>query len=332
MKRTESALLLTVLLVALLSLSPGLILAATEGSSTGSFTTSNVAPVVNSVQLYDTGDSTTDSMTPLTQYYVKVNVTDNNTLNDVGTVTATVYFDTGGSYSEGECGTSGDTQDIAILTWENGSGFSIDPSASTTWAIVSGSCSAPTLTNSSGDFEFHFKPGKVARENTGADKWHIEAKAVDDDAATDKGADQNNDVNWYGEISSVTASVGFGTVSLGCSGSQSATAVSANYISNGAYDEQIKSGSWSGTNPLTLDTADTNPGSGELALKADDDATVADSVQVTGSYVTIDDAGTITTESGDTQANNNLWLWLGSAGIVDDEYTATLYYQIANGS
>jgi len=320
-----------VFLLVVLSLSPGLILAATEGSSTGSFTSSNVAPVVNTVQLYDTGDSTTDSMTPLTQYYVKVNITDNNTLNDVGTVTATVYFDSGGAYSAGECGSSGDTQDIAILTWVNGSGFSIDPSASTTWAIVSGSCSAPTLTNSSGDFEFHFKPGKVARENTGADKWHIEAEA-NDGTATDKGADQNNDMNWYGEISSVTASVGFGTVPLGCSGSQSSSGVSATYISNGAYDEQIKSGSWSGSNPLILYTSGTGPGTGQLALKADDDATVAGSVQVTGSYVTIDDTGTITTESGDTQANNNLWLWLGSAGILDEEYTATLYYQIANGS
>ena len=297
----------------------------------------NNAPSVNSPVLWDTevSPSQVSAMSPQVEYNVKVGVTDNDNLSDLSTVKVTIFYDSDGSYSAGDVPSSGNTQTAAILTWTNGGGWSIDPSASTTWTIESSNCVAPTLTNTTGTFEFHFKPGKVASETTGSAKWHIYAKA-DDGTDTGDNHQDNRDMNWYGEISGITSSLDFGAVALGCS-AQSSSAISAKYISNGAYDEQVKSsGTWLGqtsSTALDLHTSDTNPGIGQFSLKADDDATQADSVQVlSASYVTIDDTGTQTGESGDTVSTNHCWLWLGGLGIPDEEYQGTIYFQIGDGA
>jgi len=300
------------------------------------YTPSNNAPSVSSVALWDTeaSPSAATDMTPQVEYNVKVGVTDNDNLSDLSTVKATIFYDSDGSYSAGDVPSSGNTQTAAILTWTNGGGWSIDPSASTTWTIESGNCVAPTLTNTTGTFEFHFKPGKVATETSGSAKWHIYAKA-DDGTDTGDNHQDNRGMNWYGEISGITSSLDFGTVALGSAATISGT-VSATYISNGAYDEQVKSGTWSGQTfgtTLDLHTSDTNPGTGQFSLKADDDATQVDSVQVlSASYVTIDDTGAQTGESGDTVSTNHCWLWLGSLGIPDEEYQGTIYFQIGDGA
>jgi hypothetical protein len=79
-----------------------------------------------------------------------------------------------------------------------------------------------------------------------------------------------------------------------------------------------------------LNTAGT-PGIGEFSLKADDDATTAGYVQVlSATYVDIATDESLTTESGDTTADNTLWLSLGSSGIPVGAYTGTVYYKIAN--
>lgn len=306
-------------------------------TTTGSFTPANVSPTVDSVQLWSTvgTPAETTTMTPLEEYNIKVDVTDNNTLNDLTTVKTTVYYDADGTYDAGDRPGSGNTQTGAILTWTNGGSpaWTIDPSASTTWVVNSGSSSAPTLTDSTGTFEFYFTPSKVASESLEPDEWHI--YAVANDGTTGDGYQEDREMNWYGEIS-VSGTTSFGTVSLGTSGSPSG-AVSTTYISNGAYDEQVKSDTgWVGltsSGTISLYTSGTNPGSAQFALKADDDATLADAVQVTSaSYATIDDSGTQTAESGDTQANNHLWLWLGSADIPDEEYQGSVYLKINDGS
>ncbi len=296
--------------------------------------TAQYSPTVNSVSLWDTTPAEVTTMTPQVEYNVKVNITDNDTLNDLSTVKVTLYYDSDGNYSAGEVPTSGNTQTCAILTWTNGSGWSIDPSAGTTWVLVSGSCVAPTLTDTTGTFEFHFKPGKVATETTGSARWHIYAKATDSTARTGDNYRAGLNMNWYGEITGVSASVNFGTVALGSTDVISGT-VSATYISNGAYDEQVKSSAtWVGQTSgavLTLNTSG-SPGAGEIALKADDDSTLEGAAQVlSASYVTMDDTGTQTSESGDT-VPNHLWLALGSSGIPAEEYQGTIYYRIADGS
>lgn len=220
---------------------PGAILAAVEGASTGTFTVSNDAPVVSSVALWSTGGTAADtsSMTPQVQYNVKVAVTDNNSLNDLSTLKVYLYYDADGTYNAGDRPGTGNTQSCAILNWANSGSWSIDPSASTTWSIVSGSCSQPSLASSSGTFEFNFIPGKVAAESPGAGEWHVYAVA-DDGTTTGDNYQENREMDWYGEISSLSGTTSFGTVDLGCTGSPSG-AVSAVYIANGAYDEQVRS-------------------------------------------------------------------------------------------
>ncbi|NQT71631.1 MAG: hypothetical protein HQ553_02530 [Chloroflexi bacterium] len=307
-------------------------------TSTISFTPANEAPTVDAPLIWTTTGTiaSTNSMIPQVQYNAKVPVTDNNSLDDLSDVELTLFYDSDGSYAAEDVPGSGNTQTAAILTWTNGGSptWSIDPSSSTTWSVVSGSCSAPSLTGTTGNFEFHFKPGKVATENAGSAKWHAFAEA-DDGITTASNYSANRDMNWYGETASIT-DTSFGTVSLGTSGSPS-TAFSVTYISNGAYVEQVKSdANWVGqtsSGTISLYASGTNPGNAQFALQADDDDTLADAVQVlSASYTTIDDTGTQTTESGDAQANNNLWLWLGSADIPDEEYQGSVYLKIADGS
>ena len=154
MKKTNVTMSVIVIVLLLATALPGVVLAAVEGTSTGSFTASNATPSVTSVALWTTGGgaAATDTMTPLVQYNVKVAVTDNNTLDDLSTVTVYLYHDADGTYDTGDRPGAGNTQTCAILTW----------------AIVSGSYTAPTLTISSGTYEFNFTPGKVSTETPGA--------------------------------------------------------------------------------------------------------------------------------------------------------------------
>jgi hypothetical protein len=319
-------------LVLLVGLVPVVAFADTEGQSTGSFTTQNVAPTVDSVVLYTTGGSpvTTTAMSPLVEYNVKVGVTDANTLNDLDTVVVTIYYDSDGVYDEADVPSTGNTQTVAILTCDVGVSpvWSIDPTGGgTTWSQQTSVQPTP-LTATTGTFEFHFTPGKVATEATG--KWYIYAKATD--KATDTGDSHQDtlDMNWYGQIA-VSGSVEFGAVALDCDDVAS-SAVSATYICNGDYSEQVKTTSpWTALDgSVALNTAGT-PGAGEFSLKADDGTTLAEAVQIlSADYVDIATDAGLTLEAGDTTADNTLWLSLGSSGIPRGTYTGTVYYQIAN--
>ncbi|NQT71633.1 MAG: DUF2341 domain-containing protein [Chloroflexi bacterium] len=288
--------------------------------------------VLNSVVLWDTGATPSEatSITPQVEYNTRVRITKNDgTLNDLSTVKATLFYDSDGSYAVEDVPGSGNTQTAAILAWTNGGSpvWSINPDTSTTWSINSGSCSAPSLSSTEGTFQFYFTPGKVASETTGSAKWHIYG-AANSGTLTANNYQDNLDMNWYGEINSITSSFGFGSVSLGDTDIVSTSAVSATYISNGAYDEQVKSdASWIGqltSTALSLGT--------EFSLKADDDNTVADAVSVaSASYTSIDTSGTQTAEAGVTQANNYLWLTTDS-GIPADEFQGSVYFGIGDGS
>ena len=243
----------------------------------------------------------------------------------------TIFYDADGTYAAEDVPGSGNVQTAAILTLTVGAtpSWQIDAIAGGgSWTIESGNCVQPTLSNTTGDFWFHFKAGKVATETSGSGKWHIYAEATDDSSDSADNHQDNRTMNWYGEITVNTASVNFGSVDLGSDFSaNSQTGISVTYICNGNYNQQVKSdGSWSGGGTsLTLNGA--GPGEGEFSLKADDTATLGSAVLVSTSYVTIG-SGTQTGEAGNTESANALWLKMGASGIPVVTYSGTIYYQI----
>jgi hypothetical protein len=286
--------------------------------------TPSTLPTVNSVTLADT------SMNPQTEHTVTINVSDVGGKADLDTLVLKVYYDSnGGTPTDAEAeGQTANTQNCAIITWTQSSDtFAIEPSSSTTWSL--GDCSSPA--SLPGDFTFVFTPGKVATETTGGAVWQIWAKATDDASQTDTNYDASPPtMNWYGEITVNTSSVNWGTVDLGSDfNANPQTGISVTYISNGNYNQQVKSdGSWSGSGvSITLDAAGI-PGVKEFSMKADDTAVLGSAVLVSTSYVTVD-SGNQTGEAGNTESANTLWLKMGASGIPAVTYNGTIYYQIA---
>jgi len=338
MIRARTLISIAVALALVLALMPTMALADTGGSTGGSFTAGADDPTVDAVGIY-TADhlSTVTSMGPQTEYAVKVTVSDANSLDNLNTVKVTIFYDADGDDDFSDVPVSGDTQTCAILTWTNPATWAIDPDTDTSWSIEDGNCEAPTLTGGSGDFWFHFKPGKVATE---ALDW--DAYAVADDGGGTPGTRYDStgyDMNWYGEITVTTDNVVWGSVSPGLDfgdvGSDQ-TVTSVKYIANGAYDEEVAAtDTWTGASGnATLDATGTCDDANEFSLKADDTATLGSAVPVTASpsYVAIDvtdDLGT--PEAGTDVDTNTLWLKL-AATFVGDTYSGTIYYKIANGS
>jgi len=303
---------------------------------------SNNPPSITYVKLYNSGGSAeVTDMTPQLAYDVKVKVTDADGKADLTTIVVKIWYDANGSTpTEGEfTAAAANTQNCAIITWtETGGTFAIQPAASTTWAL--GSCIAPA--DLTGDFEFKFTVGKVATETTGSANWQIAAKVTDDSSQTAFGYDADtgtNDMNWYGAIDVPTATVNWGTVNPGMDfaeggSSEEALGVTINYISNGAYDEKVKSGTtWAGapSGTATLAIDGTPEAAQEFALKADDTGTLASAVVVDATGVAIDESGTQTAEAGDSAADNALWLKLAST-FTKATYSGTITYIIAHGS
>lgn len=330
MLRIRSIVAIVAAVALLVAMLPTIVLAAEDDSITGEFTLGNDAPSVDSVGIYQSDNSTAaTSMTPQTEYIVKVAVTDTNTLDDLDWVKVSIFYDADGDDDFSDI-PADNTTVAATLTCTVGAtpAWSINPSSSTTWDIVEASCEQPTLTGSSGTFCFRFTPGKVATE---ALDWDAYAQVQDDSALSDTSYDGSDyDMNWYGEIAT-SASVDWGTVSAGSDFSANKqTGVSVNYIANGAYDEQVAASTPWGAATLEITGS---PDSNEFSLRANDvdSETGWQLVATTAAYATIDDTGAQTTESGDTVGANTLWLKLGSP-FTDATYSGTIYYRIANGS
>lgn len=270
------------------------------------------------------------SMTPQEQWTnITVPVTDSDTLADVNEVYVEVFYDSAGNDPTAP-GTA-DVQTCAILTWTRGGSpeWDIAPT-STTWAINAAGCSNGTDSLTTDNWVFSFKVGKVATQSSpGSDDWDIYAKATDSIGQTGDNYLRDVEMNWYGEITVETSTVSWGIVSPGCS-NETSPVVNITYICNGNYAEQIKtSQNWTSVSGnVTLNTTG-SPGTGEFSLKADDDDTLADAVQVLSASYTTFDTGTQTTEAGNAENNNHLWLSLGSSGITYDTYSGTLYFSIA---
>lgn len=319
----------TVMATVLAMMVPGAASAATEGTTGGSFTTndSSSAPLINSVGLYTTANVSTTSMDPTVEYFIKVSVTDNQTLEHLTSVAVTIWYDADGDHTP--VPTTVDNETCAIITWTPTNTWTLTSmGAGSSWSVHDGD--TPTLVaQNTGTFTFHFVPGKVATENAAPADWDIYAEATDAASGTDDESLTGLSMNWYGEITDVSASVDFGSVSLGAE--DMSGALNAKYISNGNYSEQARTDSqWtSGSYNVNLETL-TTPDDGEFTLWVNDEADTAGEYQLTASYIDIDADEIITTEDGVTNANIHLWLTLGSSGIVSGTYTGNIYFAISN--
>jgi hypothetical protein len=308
---------------------------AAEGTATGSFAVGNAPPNMQAVELY-TYPNLTDvvtAITPQVEYYLKVRIHDGNGVDNIVNVTAKIYYDSAGSNPSESGFTTGNTQNVSILTW-NSTGWFIDAGSGTSWAIISGNCTKPT-TGNTGDWKFAFKPGKVATESTVGD-WDLHGRGTDNASATDGMYCYNKTMNWYGEINLITTTIGFGTVAAGSNfdaAGNNVTDINATYIANGDYDEKVAASSpWTGPPNATLNVTEGTLDVNEFALKANDSNVLATAVLVTISptYNTTANTGTQTIESGDNVNTNTQWIKL-AATFGEATYNGTLYYQIANG-
>ncbi len=151
------------------------------------------------------------SMTPQSQAWVNVTITDNNKLSDLSTVETVLFYDADGSYTDPGASPTPDTQTLAIMTWyASNDTFVIQPGSPSTWSIDNATSTHPALTESTGDWKFSFQPGKVATETTG--KWFARVNATD--SASEVGSNHTttgSDMQWYGEITVETSTVSWGT-------------------------------------------------------------------------------------------------------------------------
>jgi hypothetical protein len=337
-RRFFALLLIAAMLIAMIPIGvavfpSGVLAAATENATVGgSFQTNDndttSTPTV-SVALYTTDNVATNTMDPTVESWIKVDVTDNQTLEHLTSIVVTMYYDADGAYNADHRPSSADNQTCAILTWTAPNTFSLAGSMSGGTWVLDGV--TPTLVAmNTGTFVFHVTPGEVAQESASLPpEWDIYAIATDAAALTGDGYQAGREMTWRGDISGVTGTVSFGQVSLGQE-KQSLASISAKYICNGNYSEQIRTvNQWiNGTYHVTLNEAG-SPADAEFSLKADDDGTPS-LVQVTTSYADLDGDETITPEGGKTQPDNTLWLKLGPSGVPAGTYIGNIYFKINN--
>ena len=329
----KSRLPIIVAVVMLLSLLPAQVAYAdTEGGVSGSFQTGNVAPTVGTI-------IAPASMTPQAEWTtITVPVTDSNTLADVNEVKVKLFHDTV-SGDPDESGYTADGVNCAVLTWtRSGSLWAIGQGTCTTWDIDEAGCEAGTDAETTDNWVFSFKVGKVATESPGTtdDDWDIYVKATD--AAPESGYAylRDKEMNWYGGISTPNpATAEWGTVTPGldfAEDTQEKGPISIIYIANGDYDQKVKTtNTWTGdpSGTATLDPSGNCINANQFALKADDAITITNAVLVDTSGISIDNSGTQTGETGDTEANNTLWLKLASV-FSHATYSGTITFTIEN--
>lgn len=310
------------------------VMAAENQTATGSFTVATAVPTVET-------PSVTSPMTPQAQAWVNVTVTDNNLLSDLANVTTVLFYDADGSYTNPGASPAPDTQTLAIMTWyASNDTFTIQSGSPSSWSVNNTTSTHDALTGTTGDWKFSFQPGKVATETATPAKWFARVTAIDKESAS--GSNNNSatgsTMNFYGEIIVNTATVDFGTVTLGSAFADNAEIADVANIANDNYTENAKTdngttgvGHWDNTTAITiaLNTTGT-PGDGEFSLAVDDSITLASSVNMTTDYQAINSAGVLTSEDGYPAGDHGLWLAMGPAGIEAATYNGTIYFQIAN--
>jgi parallel beta-helix repeat protein len=258
------------------------------------------------------------------------------TLADLSDVTFKLWYDSDSStFAAGEFDAAvANTQTCAVITW-NGSVFSLSAGSPTTWSL--GSCTAPTLGSTSGDFVLKFTPGKVATATTAGNIWQLAATAT---SIYGTGFDYDAggaDMNWYGQIILSSAStVDWGVVPLGLdfedTGASQPVGTVITIISNGYSVLKVKSGAtWEGnSNTAILDATGSCVTAQYFALKA-----AANGALPTGSNGLLNTSGVIIaaymssfSESGLSYDSATLWLKLASA-FNEDIYTGTITFIVS---
>jgi len=306
-------------------------MADTEGTSTGSFNLGNAAPQVTAVALYESNESTSASqMTPPTEYAVKIDVSDSNTLKDIDEIKVVIKKD---GYSG-----SDDVHSQATYKWTPSGNWELVGPSGTNWSLETSS-EPDDLTATVDTWWLHFKPSKVATEAN----WDIEVTVNDNSSATGTNSTQNIPMLLYVEISAIDTSYTFGNVNLGTTENKITDPNDGNIgvtaIANGAYKLESKtSTTWTGQNTNDVATVDPSTGTlgaGEIRLidNAANSYSGGSKVQ-TDEYKPIAGYSTLsgpTTESG---ASHDIYQWLdvASEGLLPDTYQGTYYVQIADAA
>ncbi len=326
---------LSLLLVSMPSLA---VFAAESGSSSGSFTVGGNVPQVTAFQTYSDADCLTEAsnFTPQLTYYAKVSVSDANTVNDIQVVTVKIYYDDDVSSPVDESTiVAGAAQTAAILTWTKATGlWTIDAGTPTTWTVESASCVIPAdMGETTGDWIFAFKVGKVATESLGDAGWEMHARVTDSTFYTHGMYLMGKQVLWYGQITVSTANVDFGVVNTNTGFADNVnevTGITLTAISNGDFWGQAKSSAtWAGvTHNADFDNAGICANANEFSLKVWCEDVFASAVQVTTTGANII-AMTQTTETGMQRTSITLWLKLALVFPIDT-YSGTIYFMVAN--
>jgi hypothetical protein len=327
---------LMVLVMTLVFFPATAIFAETSGDSSGSFSVGSVAPSVSALQVYSDASCNTiaSAMTPQVLYYVKVSVSDANTLNAIKEVKLKVYYDPGATHPLETTKTTGHEQTAAIFTWTKiGNAWTVNAGAGSTWVADSAHSVIPTMTASSGDWIFAIKLGKVATETTGDNVWDLHARATDN-------ADYYNGiycydklVNWYGESTILAGDINFGEVELGsgfAANVNKVTGISVKFVTNGDYSSIVKSSStWQGiTNTANLDSSGVCANTNEFSIRGYPSDVFGSSYLLNSTGVNCRD-GVQTFEAGESITSGTFWLRIASIFAVD-LYNGTITYTIVN--
>ena len=302
-------------------------MAGTEGSSTGSFNLGNAAPSVT-VALYESNESDpANEMTPPTEYAVRIDVSDSNTLNDIDEITVVIKKD---GYSGND-----DVHNQSTYKWTPSGNWELVGPTDTGWSLETNKTPGD-LTVTSDTWWLHFKPSKVATEAN----WSINV-TVNDGTATDTGSLQGIPMQLYIEISAINASYSFKGVNLNTTANPIKDPGDGNIqvtaIANGAYKLQSKTNTtWTGQN--TSDVATVNSSSGTLddgEIRLIDNAANnynGGSKVKTDEYQAIAGYGSLTGPTDENGASHNIYQWLDVAaeGLLPDTYQGTYYVQIAD--
>ena len=309
---------------------------AAEDTVTGSFTPTNVIPTVTALNIYNiTTNATITNITPQVYYSVKVTAGDGNTIDDIDQIDVQLFFDLGDT--DPAAPGAGDPQECGILSWDKnggGSEWTIDAGGSTSWSILTANCTKPSnMVAASGEWVFIMRVGTVATETqpTG-DDWNVYAESIDG-SGTGNMTQDNKEMLWYGEIST-GATANFGGVENGSGFADNineVTNVAVNYITNGNYDQRVKSdATWAGASfTANYDATGVCANPQEFSLRAYDSDVFASSVQVNTTGVSIDATGTQTGELGFDVAINTLWLKIALV-LSNDTYSGNIVYIIAD--
>ena len=306
-------------------------MADTEGTSTGSFNLGNAAPSVISITLHAANHSTTtiSAMDPQTEYAVKIDISDANTLNDIEKIQVIIKTNTTAT------GDPDNVTDKASFRWTTTGGGTWGPWEST-WVINHFNSSKPdNFGATAGTWWLNFIPGKVARESNA---WDIYVKVTDKGGLTGDKIVWGYTMNWYGEISAENTSYSFGDIGLGDTNKNISTPPDGNIdvkaISNGNYKLSSKSGNWTNESNVAVLDWDGTLDAGHFALEVDGNGTVDTFNYVNNSYEAITDYNNVnapTAETGDTKEIYQ-WISVATSGLLPGTYSGTYNIQIADAA